>query len=150
MLPPSPSAPAAPPGKTRATAPRAATRGTFYLVMACASGLIALVGFSRFWDEAVRRGLQELARLRAVMRQQVEEALTGQQETVVEMAKAFEARRDMVVEMLNAATGNNLSVAEMMAAGERGWNLKRAINNNMGLTAADDRLPRALQHRKMK
>ena len=33
------------------------------------------------------------------------EALTGQQDTVAEMAKAFEARRDMVVDMLNEAPG---------------------------------------------
>ena len=33
------------------------------------------------------------------------EALTGQQETVAEMAKAFQARRDMVVDMMNAAPG---------------------------------------------
>ncbi|MSP05141.1 MAG: pyridoxal phosphate-dependent aminotransferase [Acetobacteraceae bacterium] len=33
------------------------------------------------------------------------EALTGQQDSVVMMAKAFEARRDMMVDMLNAAPG---------------------------------------------
>jgi len=32
----------------------------------------------------------------------------------------------------------------MLRAGERGWNLKRAINNRMGVTAANDRLPKAL------
>ena len=32
----------------------------------------------------------------------------------------------------------------MMTCAERGWNLKRAINNRMGLTAANDKLPKAL------
>jgi aldehyde:ferredoxin oxidoreductase len=31
-----------------------------------------------------------------------------------------------------------------MKFGERSWNLKRAINNRMGLTRGDDRLPKAL------
>ncbi len=31
-----------------------------------------------------------------------------------------------------------------MKCGERGWNLKRAINVRMGLTRANDRLPKAL------
>jgi aldehyde:ferredoxin oxidoreductase len=31
-----------------------------------------------------------------------------------------------------------------MRCGERGWNLKRAINNRMGLTAENDKLPKAL------
>ena len=32
----------------------------------------------------------------------------------------------------------------MMRCGERGWNLKRAINNRMGLTRANDKLPKAM------
>jgi aldehyde:ferredoxin oxidoreductase len=32
----------------------------------------------------------------------------------------------------------------MMKFGERSWNLKRAINNRMGLTRANDKLPKAL------
>ncbi len=32
----------------------------------------------------------------------------------------------------------------VLQAGERGWNLKRAINNRLGLTRANDRLPKAL------
>lgn len=31
-----------------------------------------------------------------------------------------------------------------MKAGERAWNLKRVINNRMGLTRANDKLPKAL------
>ena len=32
----------------------------------------------------------------------------------------------------------------MVEAGERGWNLKRAINNRLGLTRENDRLPKPL------
>ena len=47
-------------------------------------------------------------------------------------------------DLCNAACGYDLDVEELMASGERGWNLKRAINHRMGLTAENDRLPRAL------
>ncbi|GAB4461238.1 MAG: aldehyde ferredoxin oxidoreductase family protein [Anaerolineales bacterium] len=47
-------------------------------------------------------------------------------------------------DLINAACGLNWSVDEMMKFGERSWNLKRAINNRMGLTAQNDRLPKAL------
>jgi len=46
--------------------------------------------------------------------------------------------------LINAACGLDWSVAEMMKFGERSWNLKRAINNRMGLTRANDKLPKAL------
>jgi aldehyde:ferredoxin oxidoreductase len=32
----------------------------------------------------------------------------------------------------------------MMRAGERGWTIKRAINNRLGLTRANDTLPKPL------
>jgi aldehyde:ferredoxin oxidoreductase len=48
------------------------------------------------------------------------------------------------VELINAACGLDWSVADMMKFGERSWNLKRAINNRMGLTRANDKLPKAL------
>ena len=32
----------------------------------------------------------------------------------------------------------------MMKAGERAWNLKRAINTRLGLNASNDKLPKAL------
>lgn len=47
-------------------------------------------------------------------------------------------------DLVNAACGLDWSVAEMMKFGERSWNLKRAINNRMGLTAQNDKLPKAL------
>ena len=50
----------------------------------------------------------------------------------------------MQVDLINAACGYRWTVQDMMKAGERGWNMKRAINNRLGLTAADDKLPKAL------
>ena len=46
--------------------------------------------------------------------------------------------------LINAACGLDWSVDDMMKFGERSWNLKRAINNRMGLTRANDKLPKAL------
>jgi aldehyde:ferredoxin oxidoreductase len=48
------------------------------------------------------------------------------------------------VELINAACGLDWTIEDMMRCGERAWNLKRAINNRMGLGAGNDRLPRAL------
>ncbi len=50
----------------------------------------------------------------------------------------------MQVDLINAACGYRWTVEDMMRAGERGWNLKRAINNRLGLRAANDKLPKAL------
>ncbi|HTP03416.1 MAG TPA: aldehyde ferredoxin oxidoreductase family protein [Anaerolineales bacterium] len=50
----------------------------------------------------------------------------------------------MQVDLINAACSYRWSVDDMMRAGERGWNLKRAVNNRLGLTAQNDRLPKAL------
>lgn len=50
----------------------------------------------------------------------------------------------MQVDLVNAACGLNWTLEDMMRCGERGWNLKRVINIRMGLTAADDKLPKAL------
>ncbi len=50
----------------------------------------------------------------------------------------------MQVDLINAACGYDWTVQNMMACGERGWNLKRAINNRLGVTAANDKLPNAL------
>jgi aldehyde:ferredoxin oxidoreductase len=48
------------------------------------------------------------------------------------------------VDLINAACGLNWTVTDLMKFGERSWNLKRAINNRMGLTRANDKLPKAL------
>jgi aldehyde:ferredoxin oxidoreductase len=50
----------------------------------------------------------------------------------------------MQVDLINAACGLGWTIEDMMRAGERGWNMKRAVNIRMGLTAANDRLPKAL------
>jgi aldehyde:ferredoxin oxidoreductase len=51
---------------------------------------------------------------------------------------------DMVVDLINAACGYDLTVDETLRCGERGWTIKRAINHRLGLTRANDRLPKAL------
>lgn len=48
---------------------------------------------------------------------------------------------ETVVKLINAACGLDWDTRQMMMAGERGWNLKRAINNRLGLTAQNDSLP---------
>ncbi len=49
-----------------------------------------------------------------------------------------------VADLLSAATGVDWSVAELLKAGERGWNLKRGYNLRLGLTPAAEKLPRLL------
>jgi len=44
--------------------------------------------------------------------------------------------------LLNAAMGWALELDDLLHIGERIWNLKRALNCRLGLTRADDRLPR--------
>ncbi|RME06773.1 MAG: aldehyde ferredoxin oxidoreductase, partial [Anaerolineae bacterium] len=51
---------------------------------------------------------------------------------------------DDVLVLVNAATGEDYTLEELLRAGERGWNIKRLINGNLGLTAANDRLPAPL------
>ncbi len=48
------------------------------------------------------------------------------------------------VELIHAACGYDWTIADMLRCGERGWTLKRAINHRLGLTRADDKLPKAL------
>lgn len=50
----------------------------------------------------------------------------------------------MQVDLVNAACDYDWTIEEMMRVGERGWNMKRAVNNRMGLTTANDKLPKAL------
>ena len=51
---------------------------------------------------------------------------------------------ELQVKLINAACGLDWTIEDMMKCGERGWNLKRAINNRMGLNAVNDKLPKAL------
>lgn len=51
---------------------------------------------------------------------------------------------ETVVELINTACGYHWTIKDVLKAGERGWNLKRVINHRLGLTRANDRLPKAL------
>lgn len=50
----------------------------------------------------------------------------------------------MQLDLLNAAMGLDWELKQFMRAGARIWNLKRAMNHRLGLTRANDRLPRLL------
>ena len=49
-----------------------------------------------------------------------------------------------IVDLVNAALGLDWDLTDLMRAGERGWTLKRLINLNLGLVAANDHLPEPL------
>jgi aldehyde:ferredoxin oxidoreductase len=51
---------------------------------------------------------------------------------------------ETVVSLINEACGYRWTINEMLCAGERGWNLKRAINHRLGLSRLNDRLPKTL------
>jgi aldehyde:ferredoxin oxidoreductase len=50
---------------------------------------------------------------------------------------------EMLLGLVNAACGLDWSLPDLLRCGERGWNLKRAINNRLGLDRSNDRLPKA-------
>ena len=49
-----------------------------------------------------------------------------------------------VRDLLRAATGMDRDLDALMLAGERAWNLKRAINLRLGMSLEDEKLPRLL------
>ncbi|MGD8458093.1 MAG: aldehyde ferredoxin oxidoreductase family protein [Anaerolineales bacterium] len=51
---------------------------------------------------------------------------------------------DFVIELINAGCGLDWTIEDLLEAGERAWNLKRAINNRLGLTRKNDKLPKTL------
>jgi aldehyde:ferredoxin oxidoreductase len=51
---------------------------------------------------------------------------------------------ESILDLINPACGLDWSLEELMRTGERGWNLKRVINNRLGLTRANDKLPKGL------
>jgi aldehyde:ferredoxin oxidoreductase len=51
---------------------------------------------------------------------------------------------EMVLDLVNAACGLDWKLPDLMRSGERAWNLKRAINHRLGLTRANDTLPKAM------
>lgn len=46
-------------------------------------------------------------------------------------------------DLINAACGYEWEIDDLLLAGERGWNLKRAINLRLGLTRENDNLPKS-------
>jgi aldehyde:ferredoxin oxidoreductase len=51
---------------------------------------------------------------------------------------------ETMLDLLNAACGYNWTLDDLMRSGERAWNLKRLINLKLGLTRANDILPKPL------
>ena len=51
---------------------------------------------------------------------------------------------EVVTELVNDSAGTDVSMIGLMKIGERGWNLKRVINNKMGLTRDNDKLPKGI------
>ena len=51
---------------------------------------------------------------------------------------------ETLVELINAGCGLDWKLEDVFKAGERGWNLKRAINNRLGLRRENDKLPKTL------
>ncbi|MFH2102667.1 MAG: aldehyde ferredoxin oxidoreductase family protein [Chloroflexota bacterium] len=49
-----------------------------------------------------------------------------------------------IAALVNYACGHKWTPKDLLLAGERAWNLKRAINIRLGLSAINDRLPQAL------
>jgi aldehyde:ferredoxin oxidoreductase len=56
----------------------------------------------------------------------------------------FGTTLESIAPIFAAATGLELDDEELTLAGERIWNLERVWNNNAGLTAADDSLPKRI------
>jgi aldehyde:ferredoxin oxidoreductase len=51
---------------------------------------------------------------------------------------------EIISGMLNAITGFDYTFKELEECGERIWHMKRGLSNLMGITAADDMLPKRL------
>jgi aldehyde:ferredoxin oxidoreductase len=49
---------------------------------------------------------------------------------------------ETVLELVNTACNLDWNIEDLLRAGERGWNLKRVINNRLGLTHKNDKLPK--------
>jgi aldehyde:ferredoxin oxidoreductase len=50
---------------------------------------------------------------------------------------------EMVLDLINYAVDLDYSLEDMMRTGERGWTIKRVINNHLGLIRRNDVLPKA-------
>ena len=49
-----------------------------------------------------------------------------------------------LVSLIHQSSGFDLTLDDLLLVGERGWNLKRLVNNRLGLTSEHDKLPRPL------
>ena len=49
-----------------------------------------------------------------------------------------------LTKLINFATGFDYTLEELVRTGERSWNLKRVLNNKLGLTQKNDTLPEIL------
>ncbi len=49
-----------------------------------------------------------------------------------------------LLQLVNTSTGYQLTLPDLLLAGERGWNLKRIINNKLGLEPGSEKLPAKL------
>jgi aldehyde:ferredoxin oxidoreductase len=58
------------------------------------------------------------------------------------MCKMSPLSLTQITDALNAVTGWDYSPLDLYACGERSLNIKRAINNKLGITRQDDRMPR--------
>ena len=50
---------------------------------------------------------------------------------------------ETMLALVNAACGYDMNMDDLIRCGERAWNLKRVINNRLGVTRANDCLPKA-------
>jgi len=51
---------------------------------------------------------------------------------------------ETILSLVNSACGTDMSLEELLLTGERGWNIKRLINNQLGVRRENDSLPKAL------
>jgi aldehyde:ferredoxin oxidoreductase len=51
---------------------------------------------------------------------------------------------ETMLDLVNAACGYDFTLEDLLRSGERAWNLKRLINLKLGLTRANDKLPKPL------
>jgi aldehyde:ferredoxin oxidoreductase len=49
-----------------------------------------------------------------------------------------------ILDLVNEATGWDFTLEDLLTIGDRAWNLKRVLNNHLGLSQKNDKLPKAL------
>ena len=49
-----------------------------------------------------------------------------------------------ILELIKFGCGYDWTIDELFEVGERGWNLKRAINNRLGVKRENDKLPKPI------